>query len=63
MLYFQRHPHLLVSLEYYNLNFFEFCQIFLPIFLLLLTDGKSTVIMLTDVKSTLIKIMTDVIVN
>ena len=43
------------------LNFAKyFCQTF---FWLLLTDGKSTVIMLTDVKSTLIKVMTDVIVN
>ena len=30
--------------------------------MLLLTDGKSTVIMLTDVKPTLIKVMTAVIV-
>ena len=43
----------------YFIIFLNFCQIFL----LLLTDGKSTVIMLTDVKPTLIKVMTNVIAN
>ena len=40
-------------------NIFEF----LPNILVLLTDGKSTIVMLTDVKPTLIKVMTDVIVK
>ena len=47
----------------YFIIFLNFAKYFCQIFLLLLTDGKSTVIMLTDVKSTLIKVMTDAIVN
>ena len=43
----------------YFIIFLNFCQFFL----VLLTDGKSTVIMLPDVKPTLIKVMTDVIVK
>ena len=46
MLYFQRHPHLKVCLECYTIQYF--LNLLPNFFLILLTDGRSTVVMLTD---------------